>query len=86
MPDPVPVPAVVTRLSPADVAEVRQLVDAVEQEDGAPPLSEHVLLHLPHGGDDDVRHLLVRSPAGHLTGYAHLDVTDPVAGASGELA
>ncbi|MCW2777749.1 MAG: mycothiol synthase [Frankiales bacterium] len=84
-----PDPTLVTRLSPDDVAEVRALVDAVEVEDGVPPLSEHVLLHLPHGGDADVRHLLVRSSdqaGGRLVGYAHLDVTDPVAGASGELA
>ncbi len=85
MPDPAPVPSVVTRLSPADVAEVRLLVQAVEREDGAPPLSEHVLLHLPHGGDADVRHLMVRD-GDRLVGYAHLDVTDPVAGSSGELA
>ncbi|MCU1693024.1 MAG: mycothiol synthase [Frankiales bacterium] len=85
-----PAPTVSTRLSPAEVDEVRALVDAVEDADGAPPLSEHVLLHLPHGGDADVRHLLVRSSdpagAGPLVGYAHLDVTDPVQGSSAELA
>ncbi len=83
-------PTIATRLSPSEVDEVRALVEAVEEADGAPPLSEHVLLHLPHGGDADVRHLLVRSsdPAdgGALVGYAHLDVTDPVQGSSGELA
>ena len=29
--------------------------------DGTPPLSDHVMLHLPGGGDADVRHLLVHA-------------------------
>jgi mycothiol synthase len=78
-------PLVLTRLSPQDVAEVRALVDAVVAADSTPPFSEHVMLHLPRGGDADVRHLLVRGDEG-LLGYAHLDVTDQVAGSSGELA
>jgi mycothiol synthase len=78
-------PVVQTRLSPADVEEVRALVGAVQAADGTPPLSDHVMLHLPRGGDADVRHLLVRSEAG-LVGYAHLDVTDQVQGSSAELA
>jgi mycothiol synthase len=73
------------RLSARDVEEVRALVELVSGYDGTPPLSEHVMLHLPRGGDSDVRHLLVRGPHG-LTGYAHLDVTDRVAGSSAELA
>ena len=81
-------PRVLTRLAPDQVLQVRALVDAAEAVDGVPPMSEHVLLHLPHGGDADVRHLLVHEPGdeGALVGYAHLDVTDRVAGASGELA
>ncbi len=78
-------PLVQARLSPADVSEVRALVDAVTAHDGTSPLSDHVLLHLPRGGDSDVRHVLVRGSAG-LVGYAHLDVTDQVAGSSAELA
>jgi mycothiol synthase len=78
-------PTVQTRLSAADVAQVRDLDDEVTAADRTPPLSDHVMLHLPRGGDADVRHLLVRSGAA-LVGYAHLDVTDQVAGPSAELA
>ena len=78
-------PAVRTRLDPDQVRAVRALVDRVELADGSSPLSEHVLLHLPTGGDADVRHLLVQD-GDALVGYAHLDVTDPVAGSSAELA
>jgi mycothiol synthase len=43
------------------------------------------MLHLPQGGDEAVRNLLVRD-GDKLVGYAHLDVTDEVAGSSAELA
>ena len=78
-------PSVLGRLSDADVAQVRALLEEVQAADGMPPLSEHVMLHLPRGGDADVRHLLVRE-GDLLAGYAHLDVTDQVAGSSAELA
>jgi mycothiol synthase len=78
-------PTVQHRLSGQDVVEVRSLIEAVTAADRTPPLSDHVMLHLPRGGDSDVRHLLVRGDAG-LVGYAHLDVTDRVAGPSAELA
>ncbi|MCU1590979.1 MAG: mycothiol synthase [Frankiales bacterium] len=73
------------RLSPADVDAVRALVAEVSAADGVGPLSDHVMLHLPQGGDEAVRNLLVRGEGG-LLGYAHLDVTDAVAGSSAELA
>ena len=78
-------PLVLTRLEPADVTDVRALVDAATAADEVSPFSEHVLLHLPRGGDDEVAHVLVREGA-DLLGYAHLDATDAVAGASAELA
>ncbi len=73
------------RLSSADVAAVRALVQAVTAADGVGPLSDHVMLHLPRGGDEAVRNVLVRQ-GDDLVGYAHLDVTDQVEGSSAELA
>jgi mycothiol synthase len=78
-------PVVQGRLSPDDVDAVRSLVHDVTAADGVGPLSDHVMLHLPRGGDEAVRNLLVRD-GDRLLGYAHLDVTDEVAGSSAELA
>lgn len=80
------------RLSPPEIEAVRSLVHDVAAADGHLPLSEHVMLHLPAGGDALVTHLLItdgepdRDGTGSLIGYAHLDVTDEVAGSSAELA
>lgn len=73
-----------TRLDREQVADVRALVDAASDADGVHPLSEHVTLHLGHGGDPDARNVLA-CVDGRLTGYAHLDLTDVVEGASAEL-
>jgi mycothiol synthase len=74
-----------SRLSAAEVASVVALVDAVTAHDGVRPLSEHVMLHLRYGGDEPARNLLLYA-GDVLAGYAHLDTTDPVEGASAELA
>jgi len=71
-------------LTGAEIARVQALVAAATDVDGTAPLSEHVLLHLRHGGDADAAHLLARE-ADDLVGFAHLDLTDPVAGGAGEL-
>ncbi len=77
------------RLSADEVAQVTRLVDEVTEADGVRPLSEHVMLHLRYGGDTPARNLLGWLDSDNrraLAGYAHLDVTDPVDGASAELA
>ena len=71
-------------LSGADIADVQALVAAATAVDGTAPLSEHVLLHLRHGGDAHSAQLIARDD-GELVGFAHLDLTDPVAGGAGEL-
>ena len=73
-----------TRLDDAQVAEVRALLAAATDADGVHPLSEHVALHLAHGGGHDARNVLART-GGDLVGFAHLDLSDPVDGASAEL-
>ena len=61
-----------------------RLVEAAAAADGVSPLSEHVRLHLRYGGDPRARNVLL-TEGGKVTGYAHLDPTDPVEGPSGEL-
>jgi mycothiol synthase len=73
------------RLDADEVQEITRLVDAVTAHDGVRPLSEHVMLHLRYGGDTPARNFLLRDD-GALVGYAHLDTTDAVEGASAELA
>jgi len=74
-----------TRLDPAEVKAVLALLQAVAEVDGVTPTSEHVLLHLRHGGDREALNFLGYT-GDALAGYAHLDVTDRVEGPSGELA
>jgi mycothiol synthase len=80
-----PVAARTGQLTPEEVREVLALAQAAGDTDGAYPLSEHVVLHLRHGGDAPAVHLLARDHDGALAGYAHLDTTDKVEGAAAEL-
>lgn len=75
---------VARHLDKSQVAAVNELISDVTRRDSCSPLSEHVLLHLDHGGDEHGRHLLAFRDE-ELAGYAHLDVTDPVEGPSAEL-
>ncbi len=77
--------SVTSHLTDAEVGEISELVAVVLQADGLHPLSEHVWLHVSHGGDNHDQHFLMRN-GGVLVGYAHLDETDGVAGPSAELA
>jgi mycothiol synthase len=80
---------VLGRLDPDETAAVALVVERATETDGVRPLSEHVSLHLRHGGDSPVRNLLLwavpTDGQPQLVGYAHLDVTDVVAGSSAEL-
>ena len=71
-------------LAPEDVGEVEGLLQAATDADGVQPLSEHVWLHLRHGGEGPDVNLRLRA-GDVLAGYAHLDPTDPVAGPSAEV-
>jgi mycothiol synthase len=69
-------------LSPAQRDEVLRLIGAATASDAVAPLSEHVMLHLRYDGTAGLD--LTTAMAGHVAGYAYLEVDD--AGlASGEL-
>jgi mycothiol synthase len=59
------------------------LIKAAQDFDGTPPIAEHVLLHLRHGGDKSDSHLVIEENK-EVIAYAHLDTTDLVAGPSVE--
>ena len=75
------------QLSDQQQANVLALVKAATDFDQTQPISDHILLHLRHGGDKDDSHLLIfdSNDQTKLLGYAHLDQTDQVAGPSVEL-
>ncbi|MET8833389.1 mycothiol synthase [Micromonospora sp. NPDC004540] len=72
------------RLAPVEVAEVLALARVAGDADGADPLDEHVLLRLRDPQAPAV-HLTARAPDDTLSGYAHLDTTDPADGIGVEL-
>jgi mycothiol synthase len=80
---------VLPSLEADELAAVSLLVERATETDGVRPLSEHVTLHLRHGGDQASRHILAYAEGSrdrpHLAGYAHLDATDFVSGPSSEL-
>lgn len=73
-------------LDASELAVVLELIEAVTDADGVSPVSEHVLLHLRHGGEREAVNLLAHAEDGGLVGYAHLDPTDVVGGGAAELA
>jgi len=73
-----------SHLNPDQQNKVLALIASATDVDGIPPVAEHVLLHLRHGGDKEDFHLLAEEN-GEVLGYAHLDLTDEVEGPSAEL-
>ena len=73
-----------TSLSKSQQDGVIALINAATQQDGTPPISEHIVLHLRHGGDKSDSHLIIQE-ANKVIAYAHIDATDLVAGPSVEL-
>lgn len=71
-------------LDPPQQDGVLSLISAATEHDGIPPIAEHIVLHLRHGGDKADRHLIIEE-GGQIIGYAHIDLTDAVAGSSAEL-
>jgi mycothiol synthase len=70
-------------LSQSQQFSVLELIKAATDLDGVPPIAEHVLLHLRHGGDKSDSHLVIEKDD-QVIAYAHLDKTDLVAGPSVE--
>jgi mycothiol synthase len=73
-----------TSLNEDQQSGVLKLISIATDFDGAPPIAEHIVLHLRHGGDKDDRHLILEVES-EIVGYAHIDLTDTVAGSSAEL-
>ena len=72
------------KLSNTQQEAVLKLISSTTAFHNTPPIAEHILLHLRHGGDKADSHLLVEQE-NQVIGYAHLDQTDLVAGPSVEL-
>jgi mycothiol synthase len=70
-------------LSKSQQEGVLALIKAAQNFDGTPPIAEHVLLHLRHGGDKSDSHLIIQEN-NQVIAYAHIDATDLVAGPSVE--
>jgi mycothiol synthase len=70
-------------LSKSQQESVLAIIKAAHDFDGTPPIAEHVLLHLRHGGDKSDSHLVIEANR-EVIAYAHLDTTDLVAGPSVE--
>ena len=77
--------SVLTRLTENQTEEVVQLAFAAAAVDEMAPLSEHVLIHLRHGGDDADEHLIATSDSGKVIGYLHMDQTDAIDGSVVEV-
>jgi len=64
--------------------QIFDLVKKSFQEDLVSPLNEHAELHLKHGGDKPITHILA-TQNGAVLGYGHLDQTDLLEGPAAEI-
>ncbi|MFD0143987.1 MULTISPECIES: mycothiol synthase [unclassified Streptomyces] len=71
-------------LSPEQVTDVLDLLEATDRADGVHAVSEQGRLYLRHGRREGVRHFLLTVGA-QLYGYAQLEDTDPVEAPAAEL-
>jgi mycothiol synthase len=71
---------VCSHLTPQQTARVIQITLDAAIVDEMAPLSEHVLIHLHHGGDSHDEHMIAVDQVGEIQGYLHLDSTDAVEG------
>lgn len=69
-----------SHLTEDQTARVLKISRDASVVDEMAPLSEHVLIHLHHGGDSHDEHLVARDESGEIQGYLHLDETDAVEG------
>ena len=77
----------VQHLATLQANQRQQVLDLIQRSaifDNSPPIAEHILLHLRHGGDKSDSHLIIENK-NKVIGYAHIDATDLVAGPSVEL-
>ena len=72
------------RIDAADRSAVTRLIARATEADGVSPVSEPVVLHLRHGDDHGVQHLLAWRGE-DLVGYGHLDNTDSITGSTAEV-
>ncbi|MDT9693271.1 mycothiol synthase [Streptomyces sp. P9(2023)] len=71
-------------LSPEQVSDVLDLLEAADRTDGVHAVSEQGRLYLRHGSREGVRHFLL-TVGSNLYGYAQLEDTDPVEAPAAEL-
>ncbi|MET9677015.1 mycothiol synthase [Streptomyces sp. NPDC006482] len=71
-------------LSPEQIQDVSELLEAADRADGLHAVSEQGRLYLRHGGREGVRHFLL-TVGSNLYGYAQLEETDPIEAPAAEL-
>ncbi|WP_017242381.1 mycothiol synthase [Streptomyces sp. SS] len=71
-------------LTPEQVQDVLDLLEAADHADGVHAVSEQGRLYLRHGRREGVTHFLL-TVGSHLYGYAQLEETDPIEAPAAEL-